>query len=263
MNQPVLESSCASGQLIMNGQDVTMNPLPTVSQLVAARPPRARVFEKWGIPYCCGGGNASLDVACSQRGIELGAVQADLVECDRRGSALPLCAPANWPQAPLGGFIDHIVEAHHQYLRAELPRLSSLLHRVADKHGTLFPEIWELQGLFEEFKNSLEQHLDKEEQTLFPLLKRLEASSPWLAFPAQGRLANPICLLEMEHAFLRDDLSKLREWTHDFTPPEAACGTYRVLLHSLAELEIELIRHMSEEEDILFPRALSVTESQV
>ncbi len=32
-----------------------MNPESTVGQLVVERPARSRVFEKFGIDYCCGG----------------------------------------------------------------------------------------------------------------------------------------------------------------------------------------------------------------
>lgn len=51
----------------MNGLAIEELADRTVGQLVVERPGRARVFERFGIDYCCGG-KAPLAKACKARG---------------------------------------------------------------------------------------------------------------------------------------------------------------------------------------------------
>ena len=44
---------------------------------------------------------------------------------------------------------------------------------------------------------------------------------------------------------------------HDFTPPEGACGTYRLVYNRLEALESDLFEHIHVENNILFPRAIT------
>ena len=50
-----------------------MNPETTVGQLVVERPSRSRVFEKFGIDYCCGG-KKSLLAVCREKDLDSGQV---------------------------------------------------------------------------------------------------------------------------------------------------------------------------------------------
>lgn len=45
--------------------------------------------------------------------------------------------------------------------------------------------------------------------------------------------------------------------TNDFTPPEGACGTYRLVYQRLEALESDLFEHIHLENNILFPRAIT------
>ncbi|MDA1570454.1 hemerythrin domain-containing protein, partial [Bacillus cereus] len=52
-------------------------------------------------------------------------------------------------------------------------------------------------------------------------------------------------------------IKELRKVTHDFTPPEGACGTYRLVYNRLEALESDLFEHIHVENNILFPRAIT------
>jgi len=56
-----------------------LTPATMIGELVAARPVLARLLEKLGIDYCCGG-KQTLAVACSRRGLEV-ATTITLLEC--------------------------------------------------------------------------------------------------------------------------------------------------------------------------------------
>src|SRR5687767_10371566 len=115
----------------------------TVGQLVAESPRRARVFEKWGIDYRCGG-KRPLSAACASKGANLSEVLAalQLVENSSASSAQSLL------EMPLADLCDDIERTHHDYLREELPRLHGLLERVANRHGESHPEMAQVLHIF-------------------------------------------------------------------------------------------------------------------
>ena len=63
--------------------------------------------------------------------------------------------------------------------------------------------------------------------------------------------------LENEHNHAGNIIKELRKVTNDFTPPEGACGTYRLVYQRLEALESDLFKHIHLENNILFPRAIT------
>src|SRR5579871_5627962 len=66
------------------GSEVEMKPGAldaTLGQLVAERPRRSRIFERYGIDYCCGGGKA-LAEACAAKHIDPDEVLAGLLSLE-------------------------------------------------------------------------------------------------------------------------------------------------------------------------------------
>jgi regulator of cell morphogenesis and NO signaling len=161
---------------------------------------------------------------------------------------------------PLGMLADRIVESHHAYLNEALPRLDTLLTRVFDAHGAVHPELARMRLVFGGLKGELELHLMKEERILFPLIKELEAADSLPAIHC-GTVNNPIGVMEHEHDSAGSALKELRELSGGYALPADACTTYRVLFHSLQELEADLHRHIHRENNILFPRAAELERS--
>ncbi|CAM4233055.1 hemerythrin domain-containing protein [Geobacillus stearothermophilus] len=64
-----------------------------------------------------------------------------------------------------------------------------------------------------------------------------------------------------EHDAAGDLMKEIREITNDFTPPEDACGTYRLVYNRLAALEDDLFTHIHLENNILFPRVLAAVKA--
>ncbi len=218
----------------------------TVGQLVAEKPSRSRVFERWGIDYCCGGKRA-LAEACQSRKIDTEALLNELLESDSK----PESPCVDWTTQPLGELCDHIVTVHHDYLRAALPRLSALTEKVGERHGPKDPRLVELSNLFAEFRSELESHMHKEEVILFPAIKRLD--SPTAPFSIDG----PIRVMLMEHDSAGFDLAKMRSLTDGFAIRDGCCNTHRAMLDGLSELELDMHEHIHKENNILFPRALA------
>lgn len=225
----------------------------TVGQLVVDRPGRARVFERFGIDYCCGG-KRTLQEACIAQDLDTQHVIATLRAADADSAATD---ETDWSHARLGELIANIVETHHAYLRRELPRLTELTAKVAGVHGERHPELAEVRQTYAGLRAELEAHMMKEERILFPLIAAMESGDG--SQPAfVGSVANPIRVMEHEHESAGTALARMRELTDGFTPPEDGCNTYRAMLAGLAELEADLHRHIHKENNILFPRALAL-----
>jgi regulator of cell morphogenesis and NO signaling len=108
----------------------------------------------------------------------------------------------------------------------------------------------------------MESHMAKEEQVLFPLIRSIDRGHA-IGSHACGSIANPIRVMEMEHQQAGDALSLMSELTDGFSTPNQACNTYRAVMHSLAELQTDMHRHVHKENNALFPRAIELAEHQV
>lgn len=223
----------------------------TLGAIVAAQPALARVFERLGLDYCCGG-RQTLAAACARTNLEVHTLVATLAGAAAAIGATPTEAdPAGMTLTQLA---DHIEQTHHVYVKAELPRLAEMAERVARKHGwrdaRLAEVLQTVMGLAEEMFS----HMQKEEMILFPLVRQIEAGSGD-GFHC-GSIANPIRVMEAEHESAGRATARLRELTDGFTPDAEACNTHRALLAGLADFEADLHRHVHKENNILFPRAI-------
>lgn len=165
-----------------------------------------------------------------------------------------MLAEQDWSASSLSDLCDHIVGAHHAFLREELPRLSTLVEKVANAHTEAHPELLEVVDVFGSIAAELQGHMFVEETVLFRACRDLEASG-WSELES---LAGPVYAMEADHGTTGAALERLRVLTGGFTPPPAACSSYRAMLDGLETLERDLHRHIHEENDILFPRAVAL-----
>lgn len=224
-----------------------------VGTLVTQNPARARAFERLGIDYCCGG-KKSLADACAARGVDLDRA-IDLID---EQDAQPMTSARDPATIPLVELIDDIERNHHASLRTELPRLDRLTERVLSAHGDRDPRLAEIRRVFLTLRDELESHLDKEERVLFPIIRELESTGGSVVM--QGSLRSPLERLESEHTDAGNALAFLRAATDDYTPPERACNTWKVMIDTLAALERDMHEHVHKENNVLFPRALALEE---
>ena len=214
-----------------------ISPDTTVADLVVARPASARIFERLGLDYCCGGKRPLAD-ACRKRGLDVDAVVAELEGAE---SAAGACEIAGLSSAEL---CEHIVSTHHARLREELPRLSTLVDKVVKAHGKDDARLVFVRGAFADLRAELEEHIDEEERVLFPAIAAgdtVTASS-----------------FEDDHERAGALLERLSELTDGYDLRGALCNTHRATLDALAELQLDLHQHIHEENNVLFPRAAAV-----
>ena len=225
----------------------------TVRELASTNPDAARIFESFGIDYCCGG-ERSLAHACSAAKVSLQGVVDALAKHAEEGDR-------NWQAASLAELITHIIEKHHGYVRNEIPRLIALIAKVAKVHGQNHTELAETEIAFRALAEELTVHLLKEERMLFPYIVQLESAARSRSRPAPamfGTVKNPVRMMMMEHDSAGEFLHKMRELTNGYTVPEDGCMSYKMLYQALPEFETDLHQHIHLENNILFPRAIAL-----
>ena len=221
-----------------------------VGKWVAKHPATSRVFEQHGIDYCCGG-SRPLQEACWKGQVDAQLVLVELLDVVSNSTGRP---DDNFSSKSLTEMCDSIVTTHHDYLKRELPRLTQLVEKVVSVHGAQYQWMERLADSYKQLREELVPHMFKEEQILFPAIRRIEQSQCVPSFPF-GSVDNPIHMMEHEHDVVGQTLKTIRAASTDFTLPEGGCNTFRAMLDGLRELEADLHQHIHKENNILFPQA--------
>jgi regulator of cell morphogenesis and NO signaling len=230
----------------------TLTPETLVGEIAAARPASIRVFQRYGIDFCCGG-KRPLGEVCAEYQVGFDELASAIA-----GAGLPQ-EDRDWSDASLTTLADHIVSRYHDTLRQELPRLQEMAEKVNHVHGAKLPAVFPaLATTLSDLADELQSHMAKEEMILFPAVKELEAAkndrrAPRTRFPL-GALRMPISVMEQEHEAAGELLARLRTLSSEYQAPDWACNTFRGLYSGLTDLERDLHVHIHLENNILFPR---------
>lgn len=222
----------------------------TLSQIVTENYQAARVFEKYGLDFCCKG-KRPLQEALTEKQIGEELLLTELNEVFTLPNSSLL-----FNEMSLTELAEYIVRIHHKYVRINMPDILSYVLRVATKHGDRFPYMKEVYILFAELKEEMDQHMLKEEKVLFPRIKLLEIDSSNIS--NVEFLAGPIDVMEDEHDAAGSIMYQIKELTNNYEAPVGACTTFQLALSSLEAFEHDLHQHVHLENNILFPRAIEV-----
>src|SRR5262245_58533697 len=241
---------------IMNIKDTT-----TIRDLAAGIPGATRVFENFGIDYCCGGQRTLAD-ACQIASLTVEEIVRSIEATEREPQSGG--EERDWRRESLTSLAEYIVNTHHSYASQEIDRLEKLFDKVCSRHGEKHPELFEAQRTFAHLRQDLIPHMLKEEQALFPYIARMEeAVSERRAVPPPffGTVRNPVRMMMMEHDTAGDLLKQLRHVTNGYTSPPDGCASFQTLYQALAAFEADLHQHIHLENNILFPRVVEMEDT--
>ena len=224
-----------------------------VRDIVVEVPNAIPVFEQFGIDYCCGGKHTVAE-ACTRRDQRLAPVLDEL----KRREHDTTTPEVRWQTAPLSELIHHIVQKHHAFTRDQLTLIQQLADKVERRHGTTHPEVHKVNEELATLTAELKHHFFCEENVLFPYIEMLDQKETQLAQAIFDTVQKPVTRMMMDHDQTGDEFRALREITNGYQPPEDACTTYRALYRAMEDLERDVHRHIHLENNILFPRAISL-----
>ena len=232
----------------------------SVRDVVISNPAAVSVFEEFHIDYCCNG-HKNLADACSAAGVDPSRILRKIASLPTGQTSIKHRF-AEYLNA--NELIDHIVSIHHTFTRDAIGRLDILLEDVLHHHGRNHPELREIAGFYNELKNDLTVHMQKEEIVLFPYIKELhrnhESHRP-LSFHWFGTIQTSVRQLMNEHDSAGSLLCNIRRVANDFQVPADACLRFGALYSGLQELESDLHRHIHLENNVLFPLTVKMEQS--
>jgi len=229
-----------------------------VSEIVINDYRTAAVFRKYGIDYCCGG-KWSLYALCESKGIDTGKV---LIELEKATTSINVSNSLQFDDWNIDFIINYIIHIHHQYLKKALPSVKEQLINFASGHSNKYPELNELAKDFMQLEKIKIPHMIEEEEIIFPYIKQIshayegkEAYATLLVRTLRKPLESNIL---NEHETLSKIIHRIRELTHNYTPPIHACVKHRVTFSLLKELDNDLVQHLHLENNVLFPKTLAM-----
>ena len=209
-------------------------PAQSLGSLAVQIPGATAVFRKLKLDFCCGG-QQSLQQACADKHLDLDTVLGEIRALQHQ-QAMPATPSAS-------DLIDHILQRYHEVHRQQLPELVRMARRVEAVHRD-HPQV--PQGLadhLEAMEQELLDHMAKEEQILFPLLRQ----------GGHPMVVHPIGMMRHEHVNHGVQIERLAALTTQHQPPVGACNTWRALYAGTARLTEDLIEHIHLENNLLFP----------
>ncbi|AOF54207.1 iron-sulfur cluster repair di-iron protein [Rodentibacter caecimuris] len=213
----------------------------TLSELAVSIPGATKIFREYDLDFCCGG-SALLDVAVQQKNLNLAEIEMRLAKLQQQENT-----EKDWSNTSYNELIEHIIERFHNHHREQLPELITLAKKVESVHSDREDCPLGTAAQLEKIHAELSQHIMKEENILFPMIK----------LGNYAMAAMPIPVMEMEHDEAGQDLEILKLLTNHLTAPEDACFSWHALYNGINAFIDDLMHHIHLENNILFPRVLN------
>ncbi|WP_345231712.1 iron-sulfur cluster repair di-iron protein [Olivibacter ginsenosidimutans] len=231
-----------------------------IGQIVAKNYATAAIFNNYQIDFYCNG-NKSIKTACIEHHISLSTLIQEL----RTVLSVPL-TENNVPDYNawrLDMLAHYIEKKHHHYILEQAPRLHRHLNKITEIHGNKHPELMVIKRLFTLVIEELFLHMKKEEVMLFPYIRKMASAKDEGGRPPQplfGDIGFPIEVMMAEHEQEGETFEKIASLSRHYQAPEDACNTYKLTYATLKDFEEDLHLHIHLENNILFPKALSLAE---
>ena len=214
-----------------------------LSELAVSIPGATKIFREYDLDFCCGG-SVLLEVAAQKKNLNLAEIEKHLTDLQQSKSENN---DKDWTSASYAEMIDHIITRFHDRHREQLPELITLAEKVENVHGDRDDCPVGVAAQLEKIYAELSQHLMKEEQILFPMIK----------MGNYAMASMPIRVMEMEHDEAGQDVEVIKSLTNNCTPPADACFSWKALYSGINEFIDDLMHHIHLENNILFPRVLN------
>jgi regulator of cell morphogenesis and NO signaling len=207
-----------------------------------------RLFRRLGVEIDSNG-QLTISEACDRVGISFKDFERTLIAMTpQTGTTMD-----DWAKASLEDLIHHIQNRHHAYTRQELARLGKLLEEAVNEHKDKYPELVQIQGHFVHLRKDLIDHLNAEDQVIFPALLKAPAEGHAPVFTTLEELHR---MALQEHEAAEELFQNIAIITRNFSLPVDVPPAVRSLYLGLRDLEEDLFIHIYLENHLLFPRSL-------
>ncbi len=228
----------------------------TIGEIVADDYRTSKVFEKYGIDFCCGG-KIVLSTTCEEKGFDLATITREIEDVKNQ----QIERDQNYTSWELPFLIDYIVNVHHGYLKEGTEQIKTHTKKIAAVHGERHSELFEITSIFDKIANDMATHLKEEEDVFFPTLKRADMNKKAdsaLSTEDVELISHSLESLVRDHEEIGEAVHKINHLTNGYEIPDDVCNTFTLTYKELKEFEDDLHKHVHLENNILFLEAVKL-----
>lgn len=166
---------------------------------------------------------------------------------------------------PVDLIIEYLKHSHFIFIKHKLPYISRLVETFRATHENYVSVERDLKLVFPLFVEDFIAHIYEEEDTLFNYIKALERASKGEYSPSKLYYLmekNSVRKFALDHECHDDEMEGIRQITKDYCIHQNTPLHVKVIYHELKAFEKSLITHARIENEVLFPKAMSL-ESKV
>jgi len=152
--------------------------------------------------------------------------------------------------------IEYLQKTHAYYLDIKIPEIGKNIHEIAQTSHLEPIQKKLVLDFFDQYQNELANHINKEEQGVYPYVLRLENALHSKQTPVEvlKDLQNySIAEYEEDHDDVESKLFDLKNILIKYLPPVSNYKLLNLILHEIFELERDLNNHGHIEDLILVP----------
>jgi regulator of cell morphogenesis and NO signaling len=226
-------------------------PQCTIADVALEFPQSIKILHRHNLDYCCHG-HVDFAQVCRQNHLNpeeiWNEIQLELPIPDGNQNY-------RFDMWDIPELLDHIEQNHHEYIRIAVPKLRDLIDKITLNHSAEYPELSDIKHNFDILSEELLDHIPKEEEILFPAIRRL-ITRPLSAklSPLVANILGPISLLESEHNNAGEILRVLRSLTNHYSAPAHSCPTFHSMYRLLEEFDNDLVQHIHLENNVVFEK---------
>lgn len=223
----------------------------TLTEILQNNLKAAFIFRNHNLNYSTEG-RKTLKDACRLAGIKPEIILNDLKNLN--GKSADYIKVNDWK---IDFLCDYIESNHHKYIRKMLPKILSLGKILSRNKLIELNLLKELQKL----SNDFETHMQKEERLLFPYIKKINTilkEKKEFEIPPFGSAANLIKVIEKEHSNANNYLNKIKNICRGYKTKINTVSNKKMFYEYLNEFETDFHLHIHFENNILFPKAISL-----
>jgi regulator of cell morphogenesis and NO signaling len=198
----------------------------------------------------------TLEEVCQKRGLRVEQVVRELESPTHlKETDLPLIS------FPIDLIIEYLKHSHFLFIKHKLPYISRLIESFKAQHDDYKVIERDLKLVFPLFVEDFIHHIYEEEDTLFNYVKALDRASREKIQPTKLYYLlekHSVQKFAMEHDVHDDEMEGIRLITKGYRVHESTPLHVRVLYQELKEFEKSLITHARIENEILFPKAMTL-----
>ncbi len=208
------------------------------------------VISRFGIKM--GYGNKTIEELCKEKNIDI-RFFLTILNAFHDANYFP---HSGRHKPPLHLLIDYLKRAHTEYLTEKLPAIGKLIGQMTEKCSLDESTYRLFLNFYDEYKNELTHHIQREEEKVYPYAVALEeavtANKPSPETKALME-AYPVSKYEKEHENVEEKLTDLKNLMIKHLPTLKEDKHCFVILNELSTFEKELGEHTRIENMMLIP----------